>query len=81
MEHESTKKIKNEAGELSLLFDISKALNQSMNIQEVVGPILKVMAEHLGMLRGTLTILNRETGEISIEEAYGLSDENKFWLS
>src|SRR3989339_1603680 len=35
------------------------------------------MAEHLGLLRGTLTILNRETGEISIEEACGLSNEQR----
>jgi Nif-specific regulatory protein len=31
------------------------------------------MADHMGMLRGSLTLLNRETGEISIEAAYGLS--------
>ncbi|OGS18238.1 MAG: nif-specific transcriptional activator NifA [Elusimicrobia bacterium RIFOXYA2_FULL_50_26] len=63
--------------ELSLLFDISRALGQSIELKDVVGPVLRVMAEHLGMLRGTLTILNRETGEISIEEAYGLSAEER----
>jgi Nif-specific regulatory protein len=31
----------------------------------------------MGMLRGTLTLLNRETGEIFIEEAYGLSPEQR----
>ncbi|MHB9154830.1 MAG: sigma 54-interacting transcriptional regulator [Endomicrobiales bacterium] len=70
---EKTKKPGNKAGELSLLFAISQALSLSMDLKDVVGPVLKVMAEHLGMLRGTITILNRETGEISIEEAYGLS--------
>jgi len=63
--------------ELSLLFDISRALGLSMELKDVVGPVLRVMAEHLGMLRGTLTILNRETGEISIEDAYGLSAEER----
>ncbi len=66
-----------EVGELSLLFDISQALNLSVNIKDVVGPVLKVMAEHLGLLRGTLTILNRKNGEISIEDSYGLSDEER----
>jgi Nif-specific regulatory protein len=62
---------------LSLLFSISQALSQSMDLNEVVGPVLKVMAEHLGLLRGTLTILNRKTGEISIEDAYGLSAQER----
>jgi Nif-specific regulatory protein len=63
--------------ELTLLFNISQALSQSMDLNEVVGPVLKVMAEHLGLLRGTLTILNRKTGEISIEDAYGLSAQER----
>ncbi len=71
------RKLKNEVDELSLLYDISRALGQSMDLREVLGPVLKVMAEHLGMLRGTLTILNRETSEISIEEAYGLSETER----
>ncbi|CAO0821345.1 hypothetical protein DFAR_2290002 [Desulfarculales bacterium] len=31
------------------------------------------MAKHMGMLRGTIALLNRETGEIDIEAAHGLS--------
>jgi Nif-specific regulatory protein len=31
------------------------------------------MANHMGMVRGTIALLNRDTGEISIEAAYGLS--------
>ena len=45
-----------------------------MDIRDVVEPLLEAMAKHMGMLRGTLTLLNRETGEIFIEAAYGLSD-------
>jgi Nif-specific regulatory protein len=67
--------LQREVQELSLLFDVSQTLNRSKNIQELVGPVLKVMAEHMGMLRGTLTILNRKTKEIVIEDAYGLSAE------
>ncbi|HBU69708.1 MAG TPA: sigma-54-dependent Fis family transcriptional regulator [Elusimicrobia bacterium] len=77
MKRENETKAVNSAGELSLLFDISKALSLSLDVKEVLGPVLKVMAEHLGLLRGTLTILNRETGEISIEEACGLSNEQR----
>jgi len=66
-------KVRREVNELSLLFEISRILDQSMDLREVVGPVLKAIAKHMGILRGTLTLLNRETGEISIEVAHGLS--------
>jgi Nif-specific regulatory protein len=59
--------------ELRLLFQISQTLSQSLDLRDVVGPVLKAMAEHMGMLRGTITLLDRESGEIFIEAAYGLS--------
>jgi Nif-specific regulatory protein len=65
----SDRKIK----ELTLLFEISQILDQSLDIKQVMQPVLKVIAESLGMLRGTITLLNRQKGEILIEAAYGLS--------
>jgi Nif-specific regulatory protein len=59
--------------ELPLLFDISRTLDSSLDLRDAVGPVLKIIARYLGVLRGSLTLLNRETGEISIEAAYGLS--------
>jgi len=72
-----TSRVKREVKELSFLFEISQILDQSMDIRDVVEPILEAMAKHMGMLRGTLTLLDRETGEIYIEAAYGLSDSQK----
>jgi len=66
-----------EVRELSLLLDIASSLSQSTDLNDVAGPVLKRMAEHMGMLRGTITILNRQTGELVIEEAYGLTDEER----
>lgn len=63
--------------ELSLLFDISQALDQSMDIREVLAPTLQALTDHMGMSRGTLTLLNRKTGEIAIEVAHGLSQSQK----
>lgn len=65
--------VRREPRELWLLFEISQTLARSMDLRDVAGPLLKAMAQHMGMLRGTLTLFNRETGEISIEAAYGLS--------
>jgi len=62
---------------LSLLFEISQRLDESLDLREVVGPVLEAMANHMGMLRGTMTLLNRETGEILIDVAHGLSDRQK----
>jgi len=39
--------------------------------------VLRTMAGHMGMVRGTITLLNRETREISTEAAYGLSRSEK----
>lgn len=73
MVNRSAYSVNRQLHELSLLFDISETLNKSYDIKEVLEPVLKVMAEHMGMFRGTLTILNRDTNEIFIESAYGLS--------
>lgn len=59
--------------ELSLLFDISKTLDSSLDLKDALHPILGIIAEHKALSQGSLTLLNRETGEISIEAAYGLS--------
>jgi len=66
-------KIKREVQELSLLFEISRILDQSMDLRDVVGPVLEAMAKHMGMLRGAIALLDRETGELFTEQAYGLS--------
>lgn len=65
--------IRREVSELALLFDISQRLDQSMDLREVVGPVLQAIADNTGMVRGTLTLINRETDEIYIETAHGLS--------
>jgi Nif-specific regulatory protein len=58
---------------LSLLFEISQTLERSMDLNEVIEPVLRLMAEHMGMMRGTITLLNRTSGEIFIDAALGLS--------
>jgi len=69
--------VRREVQELSLLFEISQVLDRSLDLRESVHPVLKAMADHMGMLRGSLTLLNRDSGEISIEAAYGLSPSQK----
>ncbi|NOZ22646.1 MAG: nif-specific transcriptional activator NifA [Planctomycetes bacterium] len=65
--------VNREVQELTLLFEISQTLDRSIDLRDVAGPMLSAMAKHMGMLRGTLTLLDRTTGEIFIEAAHGLS--------
>lgn len=66
-------KVKSEVSELTLLFSISQLLDQTIDLRDVVNPVLKAIAKHTGMVRGALTLLDRETGELVTEASYGLS--------
>ena len=66
-----------EVKELSLLFDISARLSESLDLKTVLRPILHLIAGHMEIPRGTLTILNRAREEIAIEEAYGLRPDEQ----
>jgi Nif-specific regulatory protein len=63
-----------EMGELRLLFDISQALSRNLDLSSALRPVLERMSEFMGLVRATITILNRESGSIDIEIATGLSE-------
>ena len=69
--------VKKSLGELSLLFEIARILDSSMDLREVVGPVLESIHSHTKIIRGAITLFSRETGEIMIETATGLSDGQK----
>lgn len=69
--------VRSDVRELSLLFQISRILDESLDLREVVGPVLEALKERLGVSIGVLSLLNRETGEISIEAALGLSEPQR----
>ncbi|MCS6770589.1 MAG: nif-specific transcriptional activator NifA [Kiritimatiellae bacterium] len=61
--------------ELHLLYHISCLLDASLDLREIVSPVLEALAEYMDMNYGTLTLLNRKTGDIMIEAAHGLSPQ------
>jgi Nif-specific regulatory protein len=65
--------VRNKYEELALLFEISQLLDQSLDLNQVIQPVLRTTAERLGFVRVAITLLNRNTGEIFIEAAHGLS--------
>ncbi len=63
--------------ELSLLWEVSRVLEESKNVKKIGIPILRALDKYMGMSRGFITLLNRQTGEITIEAAHGLSKTQK----
>lgn len=61
--------------ELQLLLNVSNILDQSLDMREVVSPVLEAMANNMDLQHGTITLLNRKTGDIAIEAAHGLSPQ------
>ena len=58
--------------ELNLLLNISYTLESSLELREVIRPVLQKMDEVMDLRCGTITILNRNGNHISISEAVGL---------
>ena len=66
--------VKQELKELHVLFEITQILDSSLDLRDVVGPVLETLAKQMSMVRGTITLVNRQTGEITIDTAHGLSE-------
>jgi Nif-specific regulatory protein len=64
-----------EVRELKLLYKLSRLLEQSLDLAEVIAPVLEALAEHMSLHHGTLTLLNRQTGDIATFAAHGASTE------
>jgi len=58
--------------ELQVLYQISRTLDASLDMEEILNPVLGILSRHMNMNYGTITILQRKTGDIFIESSYGL---------
>jgi Nif-specific regulatory protein len=57
--------------------ELSAALSERMDLRDVVDGTLRILAERPGMAHPYLTLSDPETGESWIEEAHGLTPEQK----
>ena len=57
----------------TLLYEISKALNVTLDLNRSLYQVLDILSRSMDMVRGTITILNPLRNEIHIEVAHGLS--------
>lgn len=68
-------KVRQEVTELSLLFEISQILDQSLDLRDVLVPVLRTLSKYTGMMRGIITLLDQDNNELFIEAAHGLTSE------
>ena len=61
--------------ELTLLYEITDTLSAPGPLPRALQRILQILAQRMGMRRGTISILNPETTELQIEVAHGLTAE------
>ena len=58
---------------VDLLLAISDLVDTTSDLESAVEPVLELLAEYAVISRGTLTLLDRSSGEVYIDAAYGLS--------
>ena len=63
--------------ELELLFDIARTLDKHVELRSALGPVLSILEVRASLRYGMITLLNRATGLLKIDEAYGLKAEEK----
>ncbi len=61
-----------EKAELALLHEIAVMLAKTQDFSQVADDLLREIAERMSLLRTTITVLDRELGEVAIEHAHGL---------
>jgi Nif-specific regulatory protein len=70
--------------ELTVLYEISQLIGSGFDSQEAFSDILNTFHSRLGMNRGTITLLNPNTGELEIRAAHGMTEEEigrgKYWV-
>jgi len=81
MEHESLAELADRrAKELEVLgiqLDIARALDRHVELRSALAPVLDILETRAGLSRGMVTLLDRASGILKIEEAHGFGAEEK----
>ncbi len=73
----ATKTLKPRPDEIACLYEISNAIHATLDLKKSLYRVLDLLAENLGMNRGSISLLNPETSAINIEVAHGISSQEK----
>jgi len=58
---------------MPVLAEIADLCQRAVELDEVLGPVLRLLSEALGLGRGTLSLLDEEGNQIRVEAAHGLT--------
>jgi Nif-specific regulatory protein len=58
--------------ELAVILEVSRTIEKSFELHDIAQPVLKRIQNLMGLQRGAITLVNRETGELATDEAIGL---------
>jgi Nif-specific regulatory protein len=61
--------------ELTILTEISRVLSSGLDLHTIFDQTMRVLADRLGMERGSMVLLDETTGKLQIEAALGLTPE------
>jgi len=62
---------------LTLLYELSELMHSFGDISKTLDQALALMALHLGIRRGSVTLISPETGQIRTEASYGLNAKER----
>ena len=65
--------VRDDVRELRLLFELSQLLDSAAHIGETLDGALCLMARHMAMMRGSISLVSPGDGSIHIESSYGLN--------
>lgn len=61
--------------DLDFIRNVADILERSLDVREIVNPIMDAMTTHLEMKHATITLLNRKTNDILIDASHGLTPQ------
>ena len=73
----AAKKAVPKQGEVECLYEIASSIHSTLDLRKALYKVLDLLAEHLGMKRGSISLLNSDTSEIQVEVAHGMSSAAK----
>lgn len=69
--------LSHESDRIACLYEVTTAIHSTLDMRKSLYRVLDILSDHLGMNRGSITLLNPETSEIHIEVAHGISPAAK----
>ena len=58
--------------ELAVILEVSRTIEKSFELHDIAQPVLRKIQNLMGLQCGAITLVNRDSGELAIDEAVGL---------